>query len=119
VDCRLQSRFAQRVNFPNQPDAHEQDGRIDPNYREIRFGIITDELCRIIAAVRKINDNSDRIVDNMTVSQNEAVRRNYESGAASASLALVAFASLLDLDVRDRRRDPLNCGHYRAGIFVQ
>src|SRR6266496_750269 len=94
-------------------------GRIDPSHREIRFGIIPDELCRIIAAVRKINDNSGSAVDDMAVRQNKAVRRNHKSRAASTDLALVAFASLLDLDVRDRGRDSIDCTHDRPRILVE
>lgn len=94
-------------------------GRIDPNHREIRLRIITYELSRIIAAVRKINDDSGSTVDDMAVGQNEAVRRNHKSRAGSADVARVIFASLLDLDVRDGGRDPIDCAHHRPRIFVE
>jgi hypothetical protein len=87
-------------------------GRIDPNHCEIRLGIITDEVCRIIAAARKINDYSASAVDDVAVGQNEAVRRNHKSRAASAMLPMT-LASLLDFDIRDGGRDSINCGDHR------
>jgi hypothetical protein len=93
--------------------------RIDPNHGEIRFGIITDQVPPIIATIGKINGNSRGVVNDMAVRQNESIRRNYESRAASARLTQVIFALLLNLDVSDRGRDPIDCGHHRARILIQ
>ena len=94
-------------------------GRSDPNHGEIRLGIVTDELCRTIAAVGKVNDNSGSAVNDMAIGQNEAVGGDDESRSASRDVARPILAPLLNFDVHDGRRDPLGCAHYRARIFVK
>src|SRR5437763_11671845 len=93
-------------------------GRIDPDHREIGVGIVADELRKTIAAIWDIHHNPSGMMDDMAVSQNEAVRRDHKSGSASANISPI-FDALLDLNVHNSRRDPRDCAYDRTGIFIE
>src|SRR6266480_7591881 len=93
-------------------------GRIDPDHCEISVGIVADELRKTIAAIRDIHHNPGGMMDDMAVSQNEAVRRDHKSGSASANISPI-FDALLDLNIHNSRRDPRDCAYDRTGIFIE
>src|SRR5437773_4639308 len=94
-------------------------GCIDPDHSEISVGIVADELCRTIAAIREVHHDPGGIMDDMTVGQNEAVRRDHKSRSASGNIPRPSFGALLDLAVHNSGRDPRDCAYDRTRIFVE
>ena len=87
--------------------------RIDSNHSEIRIGIIAGQLRRILAPVRQAHRNLIRVVNDVAVGQNEAVRGDDETGATAPDFAWAAptIETLFDIDVNDRRADAIGGAH--------
>src|SRR5262249_12507135 len=83
--------------------------RRDTNHRQIRVRVIADQLRLKPAPVHERHINLRRAVYNMTIGQNEPVRRKDESGTTATALvrsgstpAIFAFAPSGYLNVNNR-----------------
>src|SRR5205807_8401487 len=75
----------------------------------------------ILAPVRQAHRNLIRVVNDVAVGQNEAVRGDDETGATAPDFAWAAptIETLFDIDVNDRRADAIGGTHDGARIFVE
>ncbi len=51
----------------------------NPKNRKIGFGIIADAICTVLLAVRERDTDFHRVMDDVAVGKNEAIRSEYES----------------------------------------
>ena len=95
--------------------------RIDANNGEISIGVIARQLSGIFAAVRQVNGDRARVMNNMAVRQNKSIWCDYKPRAVPADFALSTSCadSLLDVDIDYGRRDARDCADDRARIRVE
>src|SRR5215510_6565741 len=88
--------------------------RVDPDYGQIGFGIVADQLRLASPTVEQRHLDLRRAVDDVVVGQQKAVGREDESGAAAAPPGAVR-----NLDVDHRRADLLGRPDDRLRIGVE
>src|SRR6266480_3679 len=89
-------------------EAHmRQLRRIDANHGKIRVRIVARHLRRIFAPIGQANGDGVRRMNDMTISQNESVRRDDKTRAVTAELTRSALDvdALFDVDVHNRWRN--------------
>ena len=94
---------------------------IDSKNSEVGIRVIAYQLGGIFAAVRQVNRDRTRVVNNVTVRQNKSIWRDHEPGAVPAEFALATScaAALLDIDINYGWRDARDRANDRARIRVE
>src|SRR5690349_16350394 len=84
--------------------------RVDPDHGKIRVRVVADQLRAVLSAVGNSDFDLCRAVHNVTIRENETVRRENETGAAAARFVWDArivsspiVCGLLYFDVDDGR----------------
>ena len=95
--------------------------RVDSNHREIGVRIVARQLRRIFASIRQIYSNRIRRVHDVTISQDESVRRDNEPRAVAAELARSAREAhtLFYIDVHNGGGDPRDGTDHGARIRIE
>src|SRR5436309_12965596 len=97
--------------------------RIDANDGEIGIRVIACQLGWVVTAVRQINGDSGRVVNDVAVRQNESIGRDHKSGAVSAefprsrSCADALFYVYVDYGWRYACDCAANCARMRVEQF--
>src|SRR5262249_12796249 len=95
--------------------------RTDSKNGKVSIRVIAGQSGGIFAAVREVNGDSARVVNNVAVRQNEPIRRDHEPGSVPAEFALSTSCpdALFNVDINYGRSHARDCADYRARIRVE
>ena len=95
--------------------------RIDSNNGKVSIRVIACQLGGIFAAVRQVNGDCARVMNNVAVRQNKSIRRDHKPGAVPAEFALSTSCAdaLFYVDINYGWRDARDCADDRARIGVE